>query len=179
MQGHTAEDHLGGLYRRYSPAVYRRALGILQDKEEAWDVTQDTFLDYMRGEASLRGEASPFTLLYQIATFKAVDRLRRRSRWTGMLSLLSPPESEDDEPPPPSSGGGLARVEAMKDLALLTAGESPQTLTAASLYFVEGHTLEEVAQVLELSTRTVSKLLRQFAERARKRSARLAPGGVS
>lgn len=78
MPGHTEGAHLTELYQRFSPAVYRRALAVLQDKEEAHDVKQDTFLDYMKNEASLRGEASAFTVLYQMATFKAVDRLRHQ-----------------------------------------------------------------------------------------------------
>jgi RNA polymerase sigma-70 factor (ECF subfamily) len=182
MQGHAEEDPLTELYRRYSPAIFRRALGMLQDKEEALDVTQDTFLDYMRGAASLRGEATPFTVLYQIATYKAVDRLRRRSRWSGTLGSLDVPDEEDPAPQSTwllSHEGGMNRVEALRDLALLTEGESPQTLTAAFLYFVEDHSLEAVGRVLDLERHQVSKLLRQFAERARKRSARFDRGGTS
>lgn len=176
----TAED-LTELYRRYGPAIHRRALSLTRDAEEALDVTQDTFLAFMREQARPR-EASPFTVLYQITTFKAVDRLRRRARWSGRSPRLELTE-EDIEAEArqvevtSAHEGGLARVEAAQDLALLTRGEDPQTLTAAFLYFVEGHTAEEVAQVLSLSRKTVGKLLVRFAERARKRSARLEGGG--
>jgi RNA polymerase sigma factor (sigma-70 family) len=149
---------------------------MLRDDEEAFDVTQDTFLAYMRGEASLRREASPFTVLYQIATHKAVDRLRRNSRWSGVLSSFD--ISEDEAPARSGEGtgsheGGMARVEAMRDLALLTDGEKAQTLTAAVLYFAEGHSMQEVGEALDLDRKEVSDLLHEFAERARKRSARL------
>ncbi len=77
--GHAEEELLDTLYQCFGPAINRRARAILQDDQEASDVTQDTFLAYMRGQASLRGAASPFTVLYQIATHKAVDRLRRNS----------------------------------------------------------------------------------------------------
>lgn len=179
MRGNARADHLDELYRRFGPAVNRRARAMLRDEEEALDVTQDTFLAYMRGEASLRGEASVFTVLYQIATYKAVDRLRRNARWSGALGRLE--VAEDEGAPPPGEAaaaheGGLGRVEALRDLAILTDGESPRALTAAVLYFVEGYTLEEVAQALDLTRKTVSELLRRFAERARKRSARLDPG---
>lgn len=180
MQGHTEEDSLTGLYRRFASGVQRRALGILQDKEEALDVMQETFLAYMA--TSLRGEAAPFTVLYQMATYKAVDRLRRRRfSWSGTLSTLDVPEDEEAAPQNTwllSHEGGMNRVEAMRDLALLTEGESPQTLTAAYLYFVEGHTLEAVGLALDMERHQVSKLLRQFAERARKRGERLR-GGTS
>jgi RNA polymerase sigma factor (sigma-70 family) len=145
-------------------------------------VTQDTFLAYMRGQASLRGGASPFTVLYQIATHKAVDRLRRNSRWSGVLGSL---DIAEDEVPArlgtwaATDEGGMTRIEALRDLALLTAGEKSETLTAAVLYFVEGYTMEEVAKTLDLSRKTVSELLQGFAGRARERSARLNRGRSS
>ena len=69
-------------------------------------------------------------------------------------------------------------MEALHDLALLTRDEEPQTLTAAFLYFAEHHTQEEIAEVLGVSRKTTSKMLRQFTERARKRSLRFDMGGA-
>jgi RNA polymerase sigma factor (sigma-70 family) len=180
MPGHAESGHLDTLYRRFGPAIHRRARAVLRDSQEALDVTQDTFLDYMRGQGSLRGEAAPFTVLYQIATYKAVDRLRRNSRWSGVLGPLEIKDDEDPSRPgewATASPGGLERVEAQQDLALLTEGEKPQTLTAAFLYFVEGHSMDEVAKILELSRKSVSDLLHRFTERARARSARLRRSG--
>jgi RNA polymerase sigma factor (sigma-70 family) len=180
--GHTEEHRLTELYRRFGPTINRRARAMLRDDQEALDVTQDTFLAYMGGHSSLRGEASPFTVLCQIAMYKAVDRIRRNARWSGVLGPL---ELREDEEPArvglwaSSDGGGLPRVEAYKDLTLLTEGEDPQTIHAAILYFVEGYTLEEVGKELNLDRKAVSELLRDFAERARKRSARFNPGGAS
>lgn len=173
--------NLPELYRRFGPAIHRRARTLLRDDDEAFDVTQDTFLAYMRGEASLRGEASAFTVLYQIATHKSLDRLRRRHRWSGLLGSLEIPE--DESPPRPgtwasSDEGSLARVEALRDLAVLTEGEKPRDLTAAVLYYVEGYTMEEVGRVLDLDRKSVSGLLHAFAERVRRRDTRPAPGAA-
>jgi RNA polymerase sigma-70 factor (ECF subfamily) len=174
MQG-TSSQQLAALYRDYGPSLYRRARALTGDSEEATDITQDAFLNFMKMGESLRGEASPFTLLYQIVTHRAVDRLRRRARWTGRLAL-----HEDEEPDASErrlewaavDEGGLGQVEAAQDLALLTQGEEPQVLTAAFLYFVEGHSAEQVGQVLKLPRKTVEKLLKQFVKRARARQAR-------
>ena len=185
MMGHTEAEQLDTLYRRFGPAINRRARSMLRDNQEAFDVTQDTFLAYMaymRGESSLRGKVSPFTVLYQIAIYKAVDRLRRNVRWSGVIVSLDVPE--DDAPARPAEWagaheGGMARVEALMDLALLTEGEEPQALTAAILYFAEGYTMQEIGEVLDLDRKEVSRLLREFAERARKRSAWIKTGGNS
>jgi DNA-binding transcriptional regulator LsrR (DeoR family) len=64
-------------------------------------------------------------------------------------------------------------VDAAHDLIQLTRGESTQAVAAAWLYHVDGNTTEEVAQALNLSRKTVGKLLARFSERARKRAARL------
>ena len=154
---------------------------MLRNEDEAFDVTQDTFLAYMRSKPSLRGEASAFTVLYQIATFKAVDRLRRASRWQGLLGPLAIPDEPSTDRPDtgaPSNGGGLARIEAMRDLALLTGGESAQTITAVFLYYAEGYSLEEVGITLDLDRKKAAAIIRGFAERARQRSLRLHRGGT-
>lgn len=178
--GNTESHRLTELYRRFGPTINRRALSMLRDEQEALDVTHDTFLAYMRGQGSLRGEASAFTVLYQIATNKAVDRIRRNSRWSGVLGTLDVREEDEPARPAPwasSDEGGLGRIEALRDLALLTEGEKPETLTAAILYFVEGYTLQEVGEALGLGRKEVSELLHAFAERARKRSSRFTPPG--
>lgn len=172
---------LAALYTRYSAAIHRRARFLLKDSEEALDVTQETFIAFMHDAVGGYTAASPFTVLYQIATYKAVDRLRSRSRWSGTLSLLDRLDTgnfADVQESVASSEGGLARVEALQDLAILTHGEKPQALTAAVLYFAEDHTMEEIAMVLRCSRRTIAKLLRQFAARARKRTNRLDKGSA-
>jgi RNA polymerase sigma-70 factor (ECF subfamily) len=164
------------LYRRYGPAVHRRARALTGDEEEALDVTQETFIAFMDARARLRGEASPFTVLFQIATHKAIDCLRRRARWSGILSGLSYDESETERAQPPAEPdcGSSTRAEAALDLALLTRGEEPGVLTAAYLYFVERYTTEEIGQALGLSRKTIGKYLAGFTERARARAQRLA-----
>jgi RNA polymerase sigma factor (sigma-70 family) len=172
-------QNLAELYKRFGPGVHRRAVSITRDEQEALDVTQETFLAYMRAMPKLRGDAAPFTVLYSIATNLALDRVRRRARWSGILGSLSGPGDDDEDPVaavPSPDAGGVPRTEAAMDLALLTQGEKPDAVTAAFLYFVEGYTTDEIGRSLDLSRKTVGRLLVRFAERAKKRSARLEPG---
>ena len=167
-------DRLTELYRRYAPALFRRARSLLgADETEAHDVVQDVFAAYLKNESRLRGEAAPFTVLYQMTTFQSVDRLRKRSRWSGRLTSLT--VEEDAEGPAlqvASPDDSTARLEAARDVALLTHGEDEQTLTCALLYFVEGYTTQEIADSLDISRKTVGRALAAFSQRAKKRADR-------
>jgi RNA polymerase sigma-70 factor (ECF subfamily) len=177
MQGPPSEQ-LTELYLRYSPSLHRRARALTGNPQEAEDLMQDTFLKFMtmQKEGALRGEASPYTVLFLIVTSKAIDRMRQRARWKGKLNLR---DGEDFEGAEHSLDmameheGDLSRVDAAHDLALLTEGETPEVLTAAYLFFVEGLSLTHVGQVLNLRRDEVSDVLKGFLKRARARRARL------
>jgi RNA polymerase sigma factor (sigma-70 family) len=161
------------LYQCLAPRVFRRALGLLRDTEDARDVTQDAFLAYLQSQTQLRGEASPGTVLYEIATHKALDRLRHRARRRLREEAPRAMEEESDggsEEPASPDGGGIGRVEALHDLEFLTRGESPQVLRGAHLYFVEGYTFGEVGQELKCSRRAISRTLALLSARAQRRS---------
>ena len=169
----TENAKLTVLYRRYGRRVYGRAFGMLRDTEEARDVMQDTFLAFLHSKRILHGKTAPFTVLYQIATHKAVDRLRRRARWPNMSispGCVNKTETECWLELATAYDGDAARVEALNHLTELTLNAPSQTLTAAVLYFVEGYTLQEIGEMLQLPRKKVSRLLHEFAERMRKRA---------
>jgi RNA polymerase sigma-70 factor (ECF subfamily) len=177
----VSRDQVAALYRQVGPAVYRRALALLHDEHEARDVLQEAFLAFLKNQGSLRGEAKPFTVLYQMATFLSIDRLRRKSKWNNVLSLDAF-EADDEDGACPATAvtmGSAAAVEAAQDLAMLTRGEDERTVAAATLYFVEGCTTEEAGHVLGVSRKTIGKLLSAFVERAQKRAARFSESGVA
>ena len=125
-------------------------------------------------------EAQPLTVLYRVATNQAIDRLRKRGRWHGRASELT---IREDEPDASMEEQGSAwasrqtmaeteRVEWAHDLAFLTKGEDDFTMTAATMHWVEGHTLEEIAQTLGVTRKTVSARLTRFTERVAERKSR-------
>ncbi|MFY2563093.1 RNA polymerase sigma factor [Corallococcus terminator] len=156
------------LYQRHGATIYRRAFFLLRDADEARDVAQDVFVAL----ASRHAPRQTPSLLYEVTTCLAIDRLRRRFRRARHGPSLSPSPAPDPDMEP-SHSGNLARVEAARDLAMLTRGESPRTMTVAILHFVEGRSLTEVGKELSLSPKTVRSLLKRFVTRARKRGTRL------
>src|SRR3954470_15239364 len=71
-------DDVADLYRRHAPALQRRCASIVGSGEEARDLVQETFARYISARSSFTDRASPFTVLYRIATNASIDRIRRR-----------------------------------------------------------------------------------------------------
>lgn len=67
------------IVEQYGPCVWRTAYRLLSDREEANDCYQETFLQAV-AYSKKREVTNWFGLLKQIATTKALDRLRRRYR---------------------------------------------------------------------------------------------------
>ena len=60
--------------------VYNTALGILQNAEDAEDVTQEVFVQVFESIKTFKAESKLSTWLYRITVSKALDHLRRKKR---------------------------------------------------------------------------------------------------
>ena len=160
-----AGDDIAELYRRHAPALQRRCASIVGSSEEARDLVQETFARYISAKSNWTDRASPFTVLYRIATNASIDRLRRRKTATE--------EELDPEVRAGDLGGEPRRVDNLHDLALLTRGLSEEELTVAVLHHLDGYTQDGIAASLDLSRKTVGKILGRFEEHVKKRAARL------
>lgn len=175
MSPEAQRAEVEALYRRYGPMLFRRCRALLGSDAEAHDCLQDTFVGFLKGQ--WRGEAQPLTVLYRVATNQAIDRLRKRGRWHGRAAELRVREDEPDQSLEEQAASWgthqttaqAERVEWAHDLALLTRGEDDFTLTAATMHWVEGYTLEEIAQTLGVTRKTVAARLTRFSERAAQR----------
>jgi RNA polymerase sigma-70 factor (ECF subfamily) len=136
------------LYERYGPMVLRRCRHLLRDEDEALDVMQDVFVNLIRHAGRLTARY-PSSLLYRIATNLSLNRIRDRKR----------------EPARP--GDELLHAIACRpdlDAPLLLDrlfGRHPaSTRTMAVLHYLDGMTLEEVADECGMSVSGVRKRLR-------------------
>ena len=62
---------------KYGPSIYQMALRLTQNKADAEDVVQETFLSAFKGVDSFEGRSSLGTWLYRIAYNNIMMRLRR------------------------------------------------------------------------------------------------------
>jgi RNA polymerase sigma-70 factor (ECF subfamily) len=163
----SADDaELAELYRRHAPVLHRRCASIVGNPDEAHDLVQETFARYLAVRDHWRERASPFAVLYRIATNAAIDRLRRR-KTVAQRELTEAIDGEPHRPDRPD------RFDSLHDLAVLTRGLSDEDLTVAVLHYHDGYTQDGIAAALDLSRRTVGKILARFEDHIRKRAARL------
>lgn len=66
------------LVESLSPTIYRLALKIVNDPQDAEDVLQETFLKVMKALPQFEGRSSLSTWVHRIAVNEALMRLRRR-----------------------------------------------------------------------------------------------------
>ena len=73
-------EHFDQLYRDNYVKVYRLALGLTHNFNDAEDITQETFLRAFRSYHTFREESSFFTWIYRITVNVANDYMRQRKK---------------------------------------------------------------------------------------------------
>lgn len=97
-------DALGVLVTRWEQPLFRFVYRILDRREDARDVCQETFVRVLRNAARFRDGSRFSTWMYQIALNLCRDHQRRKRRW-GLLMAE------------PSQRGDGLEIEAMPDAA--------------------------------------------------------------
>ncbi len=158
------ESEIAALYTKYGHAIFKRCLRLIGNREDARELVQETFCQFYAGRERFKGDSSPFTFLYRIATNITIDRLRRRTTAGVKVTM--------DDAPTLSDGGRsqAEQVAAIEELLMLTDGMDEETLTIAVMSHVDGMTQDEIALALDLSRKTIGKKLQRFTELAQGRA---------
>jgi len=130
-------EALEALYRAFETPVYNLARRILRSPEDAEDVLQETFLEVVRSIGRFRGEGHLWGWIRQIASSKALMRIRRRNVRA---------EEEFDELT--SAGAPPVGVAARVDLERALERLSETSRTVVWLHDVEGYTHEEIGEMM-------------------------------
>ncbi len=150
------------LVERYEPKVYRLALKMMREPQDAEDVLQETFINVFRHLDSFRGDAEFSTWIYRIATNASLMKLRSKKP---VASLDEPVDAEEETLPRELTDWSATPEEmllsretrAQMELAL---ARLPETLrTVFVLRDVEGLNVEETARVLDISQANVKTRL--------------------
>ena len=96
------------IVERHKGAVFRASLAALRNREDAEDVTQETFITAFRKLDTFRGESQLRTWLSRIAWNRSMDQ-RRRGRFRSFLHLDEPHAMELATPEADPERATLAR----------------------------------------------------------------------
>ena len=161
------------LVLEYQKQVYHIALKMTGSEEDAFDISQETFLKAYRSIATFRGEAGFGSWLYRMASNLCIDFLRRKNR-RGEVQAVSLDEEEEGRRPrelPDLSYEPQSRLEKKELREKVQAGlrrlPEEQRLILV-LRDVEGFSYQEIADALRIELGTVkSRIYRARAHLAR------------
>ena len=156
------------LYQHYFSNILRYLQRFLSDSQ-AEDLAQEVFIKADKGLDTFRGEASPKTWLYRIATNTLLDFLRSKSHHTDQ-SIIHIPVQELEKVADPTSVDLSLEQGSIRNEMNTCIKEFIQRLpenysTVLVLSDLEGYTNQEVADILGLSLETVK--IRLHRARAR------------
>ncbi len=160
------------LVEAYSSLIYRLAVKMLKDPQDAEDVLQETFLKAYKHLPGFDGRSSLSTWLYRIAANEALMLLRRRK---GTPVSIDEPANDDDPLQPPVQivdwcclpEKELMSAEARAYMDRAVEALSPALRAVFVLRDIQGLSTQETADVLSLSEEAVKTRLSRARLRLR------------
>jgi len=147
------------VYNQYAGIIYRLCLSLLQQKEDAEEVLQDSFeYAFRRLDLFDPQKASFKTWLYQIAISRC--RNKRRRQWLKTLPLTGffAEQTADDNTPTPTEALDLTERQRVIWEAI---GElSPKLKEVAILRYYESLKYTEIGNILSISPKTAESRMR-------------------
>ncbi|NCJ08689.1 sigma-70 family RNA polymerase sigma factor [Synechococcales cyanobacterium C] len=160
-QGHV--EALGALYDRYAHLVYRVALKVLTQPDEAEEVTQDIFVTLWQRDTYNPSRGTLQAFLSVMARSRAMDRLRSKgTRWRMLQRLQRHPGSPATSPLETASLHERSR----EVKTALTDLPHPERIVLELAYF-EGLSQSQIAQRLDIPLGTVKSRTRQGLQKLR------------
>ena len=151
MKTLTTRD-FGDLYRKYGPMVLRRCRAILKDEDKALDAMQDVFVRIIDSRCKIKEICS--SLFYVTATRVCLNKIRSEKLRSGPdFSAISESIADD------FSEIERDKIEAGIILENIFSKRDSKDTLIATLHYVDGHTLEETAELVEMSVSGVRKRL--------------------
>ncbi len=145
------------LYKRYSRLVYTLAMRILQNAQEAEDLTQEIFVTFWQKNNFDAARASLSSYLCLLTRSRALDRKRSQGSYHRFLQRYQRGESQRSILPFDQVRASEQREQMQQALAQLP--EAQQQILQMAYY--EGLTQSEIAQRMNLPLGTVKTRSRQ------------------
>ena len=138
------------LVKRWQPALLRQAYRLTRNDDAALDVAQDTWQAIARGIYRLKSPQAFKTWSFRIVSNKSANWIKdqqKQRNLQGESELLETPEDQDES---------LGNIELIRR----SLNELPvKSKTILSMFYVDNHSVKEIAHILSLSEGTVKSRL--------------------
>lgn len=150
------------LMQAHEDRVFSICLRMLRNRDAALDTTQDVFLTVFRKADRYKERAAFSTWLYRVTVNACYDHLRRAKR------KRTDPLPEHLDPADPKSEDAIGAVELRPEIERALGEITPEFRAATVLVDLEGMSLEEAADTLQIPIGTIKSRVfrarRQLAE---------------
>ncbi len=134
----------------YQQPIFSHILRMVNDNHLAEDLTQDTFIKLYKNLHKLNQEKNFNAWIYKIATNTVYDHWRVKQRRPE--SFFAP---EEDETLSPSPAYYLTPQQDKLDLEMALSQLKPLTAAALRLYYQQGFSYQEIAEILNQPLGTI------------------------
>ena len=151
------------LVDEWQDMVYNTTLGIVQNADDADDITQEVFIQVYRSVSSFKGDSKFSTWLYRIAVGKALDheKKKKRQKRFGFVQRLFGGDGEEqihavefDHP-----GVQMEKKERANELFNALKQIPDKQRIAFTLHKLEGQSYQEIAEIMNTSLYAVESLM--------------------
>lgn len=151
------------LVDEYEGMVYNTVLGIVQNEDDADDVTQEVFIQVYQSVSSFKGDSKFSTWLYRIAVTKALDhekRKKRKKRFAFVQNLFGNGAEEIIQPSDFNHPGILMEKKERAAELFGALKQLPDNQRIAfTLHKLEGQSYQEIAEIMNTTLFSVESLM--------------------
>jgi RNA polymerase sigma factor (sigma-70 family) len=144
--------------------VFNTSLGLLQDRDNAEDVSQEVFIEVFQSIDSFKGKSKLSTWIYRITVQKSLEMIRRQNRKKRsaiILSLFGKEHLVSATSSSPFYHPGIKLENKERSAVLFKAiSRLPENQrTAFTLHKIEGLSYNEIAGIMKVSLSSVESLI--------------------
>lgn len=150
------------LVENYKGFVFNTTLPIIQNSEEADDISQEVFIQIYKSINGFKGNSSLSTWIYRITISKCFEHLRfkkRKKRFTQIINLFREDGTVIDIPQFEHPGVQLEKKEDAKLLFEAIESLNYEQKTAYTLKNIQGLSYNKISKVMDKSTSSIESLI--------------------
>lgn len=152
-------DAFAYIVRRYQTMIYSIVYKVTNNTAESQDITQEVFIKIFQSLSQFKSEAKFSTWVYRIAYNTTISLLRQKKHQFYDIKDVSEDLPDEDVS---DAIDRIAKQERMQCLDMVIAKLSPDDAILITLFYMEEKSIQEVAEISNLSLANVKVRLHRI-----------------